>query len=284
MKTNHNQRQLFDDVSFSCSKSVTLAYSTSFSSGIKLLNARFRNPIYGIYGFVRLADEIVDTFHEHNKVDLLARFRFDTIQAINDRVSLNPILNAFQAIYHRFDLDMELVDKFLLSMEMDLSQTAYDRAGYENYIYGSAEVVGLMCLKVFTERDHEMYLRLKPSAMSLGAAFQKINFLRDVKDDHDGLGRMYFPNLDFNNFSEIEKKEIEKEIENDFRHAYEGIVKLPKDARLGVLVAYVYYRHLFLKIQLLPSHRVKEQRIRIPNGKKMALVMSCYVRNNLNLI
>lgn len=279
-----DQRKIFDEVSYSCSKSATTAYSTSFSMGIRLLNERFRNPVYAIYGFVRFADEIVDTFHDHHKVELMERFRTDTVNALNDRISLNPILNSFQQTCYQFEIGFDLVDTFLQSMEMDLHHKNYDRGGFETYILGSAEVVGLMCLKVFTERNMDLYATLKPHAMSLGAAFQKINFLRDMKDDYEGLGRAYFPNLDFRNFSERDKAIIEEEIERDFHHAYRGIVQLPKDARLGVFVAFVYYKSLFLKIKSLPSNRIMEERIRIPNQRKFALVLSCYVRNNLNLL
>ncbi len=279
-----NQRKIFDEVSYGCSKAATKAYSTSFSAGIRMLDKRFRNPVYAVYGFVRFADEIVDTFHEHNKSELMERFRMDTVNALEDRISLNPILNSFQKTCHQFDIGFDLIDTFLKSMEMDLQHKNYDRSAFENYILGSAEAVGLMCLKIFTENNNQLYLRLKPYAMSLGAAFQKINFLRDMKDDFEGLGRAYFPGLDFRNFTESDKAIIEEEIDQDFKHAYQGIVQLPKDARLGVFVAYVYYKSLFLKIQSLPSHRVKEERIRIPNQRKFALVLSCYVRNNLNLL
>lgn len=279
-----DQRGLYNRVSFDCSRIATQAYSTSFSAGIRMLNKRFQNPIYAIYGFVRFADEIVDTFHEHKKEELLANFRSDTLSAINDRISLNPILNSFQISFHQFDIGFDLVNTFLLSMEMDLNQKNYDRQGYETYILGSAESVGLMCLKVFTENNHVLYESLKPYAMSLGAAFQKINFLRDVKADYEGLGRAYFPGMDFKNFSEQDKFSIEEEIESDFKHAYQGIQLLPKDARLGVLIAYVYYKKLFLKIRALPSHRIMEERIRIADSRKLTLVMSCYIRNNLNLI
>jgi 15-cis-phytoene synthase len=280
----HNQRELFDIVSFKASKSATQAYSTSFSAGIRLLHQRFQNAIYGVYGFVRFADEIVDTLHDYNKEELMRNFRRDTIEAIENRISLNPILNAFQLVYHAYDFDFELVDRFLISMEMDLQKKEYDRAGYEAYILGSAEVVGLMCLKVFTEKNKEQYDRLTPFAMRLGAAFQKINFLRDMKDDFNGLGRAYFPGLDFNRFDDEMKSRIEQEIEEDFDEAYKGILMLPKDARLGVLIAYVYYRQLFAKIRTIPSHRIMEERIRIPNTSKYAMLMSCYIKNNLNLI
>jgi phytoene/squalene synthetase len=280
----HNQREIFDTVAFECSKSATRAYSTSFSSGIRMLNNRFRNPVYGVYGFVRYADEIVDTLHEYDKKHLMSKFREDTVSAIESKISMNPVLHAFQMVYHKFNFDWELVDRFLISMEMDLENKEYDRDGYDAYILGSAEVVGLMCLKVFTEGNQEIYERLKPNAMSLGSAFQKINFLRDLRDDVNGLGRTYFPDLDFNNFNDADKARIEAEIEKEFEHAYAGIIQLPKDARLGVLIAYAYYKRLFVKIKTIPSHRIMEERIRIANSKKFVLMMSCYVRNNLNLI
>jgi phytoene/squalene synthetase len=214
----------------------------------------------------------------------MSNFRRDALHAIEHKVSLNPILHAFQMVYHEYNFDFELVDRFLISMEMDLQQKEYDRAGYEAYILGSAEVVGLMCLKVFTEGNDEQYQKLTPYAMRLGAAFQKINFLRDMKDDFNGLGRAYFPGLDFQRFDDEMKARIEEEIEEDFDVAYKGILMLPKDARLGVLIAYVYYRRLFSKIRSIPSHRIMEERIRIPNSSKYALLMSCYIKNNLNLI
>lgn len=281
---NHNQRAIFDTVAFQCSKAATRAYSTSFSSGIRMLHARFRNPIYGVYGFVRYADEIVDTLHEFDKRKLLTKFREDTVAAIKEGISMNPVLHAFQIIYHKFNFEWELVDRFLISMEMDLESKEYDREGYNSYILGSAEVVGLMCLKVFTEGDNKLYEELKPNAMSLGSAFQKINFLRDLKDDVNGLGRTYFPDLDFSNFCDEDKARIEDEIEKEFDHAYKGILQLPKDARLGVLIAYAYYRRLFSKIKTIPSHRIMEERIRIANSNKLALMMGCYVKNNLNMI
>ncbi len=280
----HNQRELFNTVSFMASKMATEAYSTSFSSGIRLLHQRFQNAVYGVYGFVRFADEIVDTLHEYDKEELMRNFRRDTVEAIEKRISLNPILNSFQMVYHQYNFDFELVDRFLISMEMDLQKKEYDRAGYEAYILGSAEVVGLMCLRVFTECNEEQYKKLTPSAMRLGAAFQKINFLRDMKDDFNGLGRAYFPGLDFDRFDDEMKARIEGEIELDFDVAYKGILMLPKDARLGVLIAYAYYRRLFTKIRSIPSHRIMEERIRIPNSSKYALLMTCYIKNNLNLI
>lgn len=280
----NNQKKMFDELCVSCSRSTTIKYSTSFSFGIRGLGTRFRNPIYSIYGFVRFADEIVDTFHEFNKKELLARFRQDTENAVRERISLNPILNSFQQVYHEYNLEWSLVDQFLISMEMDLEQKGYDRNGFENYILGSAEVVGLMCLRVFTENNNAFYEELKPYAMRLGAAFQKINFLRDVKADFEGLGRAYFPGLDFNAFTNEQKTQIEKEIAEDFEYAYQGILKLPRDARYGVYVAYVYYLRLFKKIKALPHNRIMEERIRIPNQSKIALMLRTYVQHNLNLL
>lgn len=279
-----DQKAIFDAVSFACSKKTTLAYSTSFSMGIKTLGKRFQDPIYAVYGFVRFADEIVDTFHDFDKASLMARFRRDTVSAIEERISLNPILNSFQQVYHRYNFDWDLVDTFLRSMEMDLEKNGYDREGFETYILGSAEVVGLMCLKVFTDGDSAEYTHLKPYAMRLGAAFQKINFLRDLKADFEGLGRSYFPNIDMREFNETTKREIEQEIAEDFAEAYKGILMLPKDARFGVYVAYTYYTRLFDKIRSLPSHRIMQERIRIPNQKKFALVLKSFVQHNLNLI
>lgn len=279
-----NQKTLFDKVSYQCSRATTHAYSTSFSMGIRSLGKRFRDPVYAIYGFVRFADEIVDTFHDYDKALLMSRFREDTVRAIEDKISLNPILNSFQEVYHTYNIDWELVDTFLRSMEMDLCEQEYDRAGFETYILGSAEVVGLMCLKVFTSGDQAEYERLKPYAMRLGAAFQKINFLRDLKADYENLGRAYFPQLDLSRFGESEKYQIEREIAEDFDEAYKGILMLPKDARFGVYVAYTYYTRLFQKIKSLPSHRIMEERIRIPNQKKFALILKSFVQHNLNLL
>ncbi len=277
-------KELFDKVSLSCSVKTTRSYSTSFSLGIRFLQKEFRDPIYAVYGFVRFADEIVDTFHDYDKTKLFERFVEDTWSAIDERISMNPILNAFQWAYHKYNIDREHVETFLKSMEMDLHETEYDRDGYEEYILGSAEVVGLMCLRVFTEGDDKLYHHLYPYARRLGAAFQKINFLRDLHADFKELGRAYFPGLDVEEFDEPTKKRIEQEIENDFLEAYKGIVQLPKNARLGVYVAYVYYFRLFRKIQALPSNRVLEERVRINNKRKVALFISSYFRHSLNLI
>ena len=277
-------KELFDDVSLACSVKTTKSYSTSFSMGIRFLDKQFRDPIYSVYGFVRFADEIVDTFHDYDKEKLLNKFEEDTWAAIEDKISLNPILNSFQWAYHKFNIDKEHVVTFLKSMRMDLDQSYYDREGYEDYILGSAEVVGLMCLRIFVEGDDTSYNHLKPYAKSLGAAFQKINFLRDLHADYLDLGRAYFPGLEVDKFDEKTKQAIEAEIEADFKKAYIGIVQLPKKARLGVYVAYVYYYRLFVKIKNLPSNRILEERIRIPNQRKVALFVGSYVKHSFNLI
>lgn len=277
-------KQIFDEVCLECSRNTTRSYSTSFSLGVRFLGKEFRDPIHAVYGFVRFADEIVDTFHDYNKAELMARFREDTVRAIEDRISLNPILNSFQHAYHTYNMTWDLVDTFLRSMEMDLEDVQYTPETYETYILGSAEVVGLMCLHVFVEGDLDTYAKLKPYAMRLGAAFQKINFLRDLQADFEGLGRTYFPGVDPEQFDEMAKAAIEEEIEADFKEAYKGILMLPKDARFGVYVAYVYYYRLFRKIKSLPSTRVLEERIRIPNQSKYALFVKSYVQHSFNLL
>ena len=277
-------KQIFDEVCLECSRNTTRSYSTSFSLGVRFLAKEFRDPIHAVYGFVRFADEIVDTFHNYNKTELMARFREDTVRAIEDRISLNPILNSFQHAYHTNNMTWDLVDTFLRSMEMDLEDVQYTTEAYETYILGSAEVVGLMCLHVFVEGDLDTYAKLKPYAMRLGAAFQKINFLRDLQADFEGLGRTYFPGVNPEQFDEMAKKTIEEEIEADFKEAYKGILMLPKDARFGVYVAYVYYYRLFRKIKSLPSNRVLEERIRIPNQSKYALFVKSYVQHSFNVL
>ena len=277
-------KPLFDTVSKQCSALTTKAYSTSFSLGIRMLHRDLREPIQAIYGFVRFADEIVDTFHDFDKADLLDRFKRDTHLAIQERISLNPILNSFQWAFWAYGMDIAHVDKFLESMERDLDQTAYDRDGYDDYIVGSAEVVGLMCLSVFVKGDRAQYDSLLPHARSLGAAFQKINFLRDLQADWEGLGRTYFPGLDLDDFDGEAKRTIEAEIEADFAHAHEGILRLPHSSRLGVYMAYIYYMRLFRKIRKLPHHRVLEERIRIPNRQKAALLLGSYLRHQFNLL
>lgn len=277
-------KKTYDEVSIKCSKITTRTYSTSFSLGIKFLNKRFQSPIYAIYGFVRFADEIVDSFHDFNKPELLSRFKKETFNAIEEKISLNPILNSFQKVVNEYNIKHELIDSFFTSMEMDLNKNTYDQDGYEKYILGSAEVVGLMCLTVFTENNHELYSSLELNAMKLGSAFQKINFLRDLKSDHTLLGRIYFPKVDINNFSASVKKDIEKDIEKDFKLGYDGIKKLPKDARFGVYIAYVYYNRLFKKIKSLPVEKMMQERIRLPTNKKYRLFLGSYLKHSLNLL
>lgn len=277
-------KELYDKVALRCSQLTTRAYSTSFSLGILCLKKELRDPIYAIYGFVRLADEIVDTFHDFNKEELLARFKHDTYAAIDEGISLNPILHSFQATVRKYSIDRSSIDLFLRSMEMDLSLKSYDQEGLKEYILGSAEVVGLMCLRVFVKGDHEQYERLKPMAMSLGSAFQKINFLRDLNADYLHMGRTYFPGLDFEKFDDAKKTEIEESIKIDFEEGLKGIKLLPRSSRFGVYVAYVYYTALFNKIKNTPCERVLESRIRIRNRHKARLLAYSYVKHQLNMI
>ena len=275
---------LYNDVCRECSKLITNRYSTSFSMGIRVFDKKYRMPIYAVYGFVRFADEIVDTFHGYEKGELLRRFREDTYRAIEERISLNPVLHSFQEVVLRYGIERELIDAFLDSMEMDLYHERYHDSLYKKYIYGSAEVVGLMCLRVFTAGDTEQYERLKAPACSLGSAFQKINFLRDMKSDFDERGRVYFPGVDFIRFTNEDKIAIEADIKKDFDDAYQGIIKLPTGARLGVMLAYVYYTKLFAKIKKATAARVKEERIRVPDGRKLTLLFSTAVRHRLNML
>lgn len=275
---------LFHELSQQCSKATTEMYSTSFSSAIKLLHPNLRIPVFNIYGFVRFADEIVDTFHQHDKAMLLDEFKDETYLAIKREISLNPILHSFQITVNKYGIPHHLIDAFFKSMEMDLSKASYDCDGYKAYIYGSAEVVGLMCLYIFCEGDEAMYEKLQPSAQLLGAAFQKVNFLRDVKADYEGLSRTYFPGVDFNNFTPSMKRQIEQEIAEDFEGAYKGIVQLPIKARFGVYVAYKYYLSLFKKIKKTAPHNILEQRIRIPDYGKVIIVAKAGVRNQFNIL
>jgi len=275
---------LFDNLSASCSKKTTQLYSTSFSLGIHFLKTEFHEPIYGIYGFVRLADEIVDSFHEYNKSFLMEKIRKDTVEAIRDGISINPILNSFQKVVHKYNIEWELIDTFLQSMEMDLMQKEHTSDSYDLYILGSAEVVGLMCLRVFAEGDDKIYNELKPYAMKLGAAFQKVNFLRDLKADYQILGRTYFPEVNFNHFSFQEKEIIQKEIEADFEQALIGIKRLPAGARRGVYLAYYYYLKLFLRIKETPPEKVMDARIRIPDYNKVGLMFRSLVRHQFDLL
>lgn len=276
--------QLFHTASERCSRITTEVYSTSFASAIKLLHRDLQHSIYNIYAFVRFADEIVDTFHDYDKTTLLTQFKKETYEALDRKLSLNPILHSFQKTVHKYSVDRELIGAFFRSMEMDLRKTHYDNAGYNEYIYGSAEVVGLMCLYIFCEGNKELYGKLELSARSLGAAFQKVNFLRDIKTDFTGMDRVYFPSCDFTNFTSIDKLKIEEDIENDFTGAYQGILNLPIKARFGVYVAYKYYFSLFKKIKKLKPSRILEERIRIPNYGKALIIVRAGVKNKLHLI
>ncbi len=275
---------LYQKTCHECSQLITNRYSTSFSMGIRLFSKPLQKPIYAIYGFVRFADEIVDTFHEFNKTELLQKFRTDTYEAIEQQISLNPVLQSFQEVVNEYNIERELIDAFLDSMEMDLHFDRYEDSLYKQYIYGSAEVVGLMCLRVFFKNDEEKYLELRDAAKSLGSAFQKINFLRDMKSDFDERGRVYFPGIDFLNFTNHDKEMIEADIKADFDHGYQGILNLPESARFGVYLAYVYYINLFQKIKKSTASIVKEERIRVNDGKKMYLLFSSALKNQLNLL
>lgn len=274
----------FDTVSIKTSQYTTRLYSTSFSLGIKFLNQRFQNPIYAVYGFVRLGDEIVDTFHDYDQNKLMEEFKEDVYNAVNDKFSLNPILNSFQHVYHKYNMEQELVDLFIQSMEMDLDTKQHNSQSYKDYILGSAEVVGLMCLRIFCEGDKELYQELKPHAMSLGSAFQKINFLRDVKADFQTLGRTYFPGVDLNDFTDRAKIQIELDIEKDFAYGLEGIKKLPKDSRFGVYMAYRYFHGLFKKIKRTSPFYILQHRVRLSNFMKYMMFFRGYLRFKLNLI
>lgn len=278
-------KSLFDTVSYDCSKLVTKSYSTSFSLATKMLSPKIRQDIYNIYGFVRCADEIVDSFHDYNKEELFNQFVIDFERALNDKISLNPILNSFQHTFHKYNIDKHLVDSFLKSMRMDLHKNEYlTREEYQEYIYGSADVVGLMCLKVFVKGDEEKYQELKDSAMSLGSAFQKVNFLRDLKADHDNLSRTYFPNTDLNQLDEASKQEIINDIEADFEAGYQGIKQLPIEAKFGVFMAYRYYKQLLNKLKKTPALEIKNARIRVPNSRKFYILTRSYVKYQLNLL
>ena len=277
-------KSLFDKVCVDCSRLTTKTYSTSFSLGILFLERRLRDPVYSIYAMVRFADEIVDSFHSYNKRELLSSFREQTAEAIRDKISLNPILNSFQQVVHSYGIRGKWIDIFLDSMEMDLEQREYDDEKYNKYIFGSAEVVGLMCLHVFVEGNEELFEKLKPYAMKLGAAFQKVNFLRDVQADNLNLGRTYFPHVNLSNFSPSQKQKIEKEIEEDFIQALKGIKMLPVSSRGGVYLAYYYYLSLFRKIKRLPAEMILKERIRIPNFQKLILMMKSNLRYKLNIL
>ena len=275
---------LYNTTTFECSKLITEYYSTSFTLGIKTLDKRFHFPIYAIYGFVRYADEIVDTFHGFDKKALLNTFRTDTFKAIDEKISLNPVIHSFQIVVNEYQIDHDLIKAFLHSMEMDLYQSEYNQVGYEEYIYGSAEVVGLMCLRVFCEGNNEMYQVLKDDARRLGSAFQKVNFLRDIKSDFQERGRTYFPNVDFTNFTLTDKQLIEEDIQADFDAAYRGIMNLPKGAKAGVYLAYKYYLRLFDKIKGCPASKIQNERIRVPDFQKVALLAKTYFQFRLNVL
>lgn len=278
-------KALFDSVSYNCSKVVTTSYSTSFSLATKMLAKSIRQDIYNIYGFVRFADEIVDTFHDYDKETLFNDFEKDLELALKNKISLNPILNAFQHTYHKHNIEKHMVDAFMKSMRLDLSKTKYKtEQEYKDYIYGSADVVGLMCLKVFVKGDNEQYEKLKDTAMSLGSAFQKVNFLRDLKADHELLDRTYFPNTDLNNLTEEDKLFIINDIENDFKEGLSGIKQLPIEAKFGVFMAYRYYHQLLKKLKKTPALEIKNTRIRVPNYKKAELLTRSYVKYQLNLL
>ncbi len=274
----------FDHISATCSKNITHQYSTSFSIGIRFLGKSYQTAIYNIYGYVRVADEIVDSFHGYDKKILLEEFRAETTKALSRKISANPVLNAFQETVHEYNIPVELIDLFLDSMEMDLSKQEYTQQQYEKYILGSAEVVGLMCLKVFVKGDDQHYQSLKPYAMKLGSAFQKINFLRDLQADYKELGRMYFPNVNLHEFNDKAKHNINEDIEHDFKEGFKGIKLLPRQSRLGVYIAYVYYYRLFKKIKKTPAHLMLENRIRIPNLNKYSLFVTSYFRHSLNIL
>jgi len=278
-------KKIFDEVSYSCSEKVTKTYSTSFSLATRLLSENIRRDIYNIYGFVRFADEIVDSFHDYDKKELFKDFSLDLDKALKNKIHLNPILNSFQHTFHKYDIDISLVDAFMKSMKMDLSKKKYSTVKeFKEYIYGSADVVGLMCLKVFVQGNKKLYLSLKENAMSLGSAFQKVNFLRDLKADKEDLNRSYFPNTSFKNLDEKNKGFIISDIENDFSKGLEGIKNLPIEAKFGVFMAYRYYNQLLKKLKKTPATEIINRRIRVPNLKKIELLTRSYVKYQLNLL
>ncbi len=277
-------KSLYDSTCRECVSLITQRYSTSFSMGIRAFGKELRAPIYAIYGYVRFADEIVDTFHDYPKEELFRRFRADTQHALSERISLNPVIHAFQEVVHQFGIEQELINAFLDSMEMDLDQERHGRDSFDAYIYGSAEVVGLMCLRVFVNGDQEAFARLREPARSLGAAFQKVNFLRDMKSDFEERGRIYFPGVDFTSFREVDKRRIETEVGADFKSALSGIIALPDDARFGVYLAYRFYHKLFLKIQRASPEHMKSNRIRVSNLSKFVLVCDTWIQSRLRVI
>ncbi|WBA42234.1 phytoene/squalene synthase family protein [Hymenobacter canadensis] len=279
-----DQIALFTETSRACSKLITQRYSTSFTLGIRTLDAQFHLPVYAVYGFVRWADEIVDTFHDHDKAALFADFKRQTYEALEIGLSLNPVLHAFQDVVRAYGIDREFIDAFLYSMEMDLDDRAYNQSLYQKYIYGSAEVVGLMCLRIFCQGNEAQFQQLREPARRLGSAFQKVNFLRDIRSDYEERGRVYFPGVQYERFTDEVKREIEADIRADFDAAYAGIVQLPRSARLGVYLAYVYYLKLFHKIRQLPAARILGERVRVPDNTKLLLLMGSYFRYRLRAI
>ena len=278
-------KSIFDKVSADCSKNVTNSYSTSFSLATKMLSKSIRQDIYNIYGFVRFADEIVDTFHDYDKKELLNRFIDELNFSLKNKISTNPILNSFQYTVNKYNIDYGLIDSFLKSMKMDLKKIKYNsEKEYKKYIYGSADVVGLMCLKVFVSGDEETFKKLKPSAMALGSAFQKVNFLRDLNADFHDLNRTYFPNLDFKDFDDQSKMLIMEDIENDFRKALKGIYELPNNSKFGVYAAYKYYKRLLVKLKRTSYMKIKNERVRVPNYQKVDVLARSYVRYRLNIL
>ena len=278
-------KSIFDNVSFACSRNVTKTYSTSFSSAVRMLGNSIQQDIYNIYGFVRFADEIVDSFHDYNKVELFEIFEVDLANALKNKISLNPILNSFQHTVTKYSIGNDLIGAFMKSMKLDLTKKEYKtKEEYNEYIFGSADVVGLMCLKVFVNGNDKLYDELKNSAMRLGSAFQKVNFLRDLKADFEGLDRTYFPDTDLNKLDEASKNKIISEIEDDFIAGYQGIVKLPLEAKLGVYTAYTYYKKLLKRLSKTPSEEIKNTRIRVPDYQKYGLFAKCYFSYKLNII
>ena len=278
-------KELFDQISEECSKNVTKSYSTSFSLATKMLSSSIRQDIYNIYGFVRFADEIVDSFHNYNKEELFKRFVADLDHALEEKISLNPILNSFQRTVHKYGIQKELINAFLKSMRLDLKKKNYKSLKeYKDYIYGSADVVGLMCLNVFVSGNNKEYKKLKPFAMALGSAFQKVNFLRDLNDDYKKLDRVYFPGIDYNSFDEDAKNKIMIDIENDFSEALKGIYMLPNNSKFGVYAAYKYYKRLLIKLKRSSYLKIKKERIRVPNYQKVDVLARSYVRYRLNIL
>ena len=278
-------KELFDKISEECSKNVTKSYSTSFSLATKMLSSNIRQDIYNIYGFVRFADEIVDTFHSYNKKELFKRFVDDLNHSLKQKISLNPILNSFQKTVHKYNIDRDLINSFLKSMEQDLKKKKYEcLQEYNEYIYGSADVVGLMCLKVFVSGRNDDYKKLKPYAMSLGSAFQKVNFLRDINDDYKKLNRVYFPGVDYGTFNDDVKNNIMIDIEKDFAKALKGIYMLPNNSKFGVYAAYKYYKRLLRKLERASYLQIKSERVRVPNYQKVDVLARSYVRYRLNIL